>query len=275
MDLAWWIWAIVILALVAGLVANRWVRPFAKTEVQGIKLETMIGPVVTITVLLLAFSLVTVFASFQRAQVSASDEARKVDYLFELGQYLKGAERITIESATVCYALAVTNHEWETMAEGRTAPQVSPWTRQMRAGYASLIDADQTPSPVLSAILTADRDRGEARSRRLTEARPTIPAAVKFLFVLSASLAIFALGTFTLPYVRRRVQIGILVILSFLFVAFMSTIAELDEPYQGVIAVPAEDMARVAGDLSEDYAEENPDRPLPCDETGASAAPES
>jgi type IV secretion system protein VirB2 len=34
-------------ALIVGLIANRYVRPFAKTEVQGVKLETLTGPIAT------------------------------------------------------------------------------------------------------------------------------------------------------------------------------------------------------------------------------------
>ena len=34
-------------ALTAGLIVNRWVRPFAKTEVQGVKLELLVSPLLT------------------------------------------------------------------------------------------------------------------------------------------------------------------------------------------------------------------------------------
>jgi cytochrome bd-type quinol oxidase subunit 2 len=77
---------IVATALICGLMANRYVRPFAKTEVQGVKLEALVGPVVSLTVLLLAFTLVTVYGSFLRAQTSAAEETRKVDYQFEMAQ---------------------------------------------------------------------------------------------------------------------------------------------------------------------------------------------
>jgi hypothetical protein len=47
-----WTVAVVIVvlgaALLAGLVANRRVRPFAKTEVQGVKLELLISPLLAI-----------------------------------------------------------------------------------------------------------------------------------------------------------------------------------------------------------------------------------
>lgn len=255
-------------ALIAGLFANRYVRPFAKSEVQGVKLEALVGPFVSLTVLLLAFTLVTVFASFQRAQTSAAEEARKVDHQFEMAQYLNEPERQNLSAATTCYALAVANYEWDSMAQGRTASQVSPWTGQMRDAYAFMVKDEEVASSVMSAIFTADRDRGEARSKRLTESRPAVPIELKFLLIFTASIGIFALATFTLPSVRRRVQIGALTGLAIVFVLFLAVITDMDESYSGIVSVPPVDIVRVAGDLLEDYQEEYPQTPLPCDETG-------
>ena len=49
-------------ALTIGLIANHFVRPFAKTEVQGVKLELLVSPLLTLTVLLLSFVLVQAFS---------------------------------------------------------------------------------------------------------------------------------------------------------------------------------------------------------------------
>lgn len=259
---------VVITALVVGLIANRFVRPFAKSEVQGVKLEALVGPIVSLTVLLLAFTTVTVYASYQRAQQSASDEARKVDNQFEMAAYLKEPERREVLSGITCYGLAVTNYEWQTMSESKTAPEVSPWTKQIRAGYAKMAAADNVPSSVMSALFTADRDRGEARSKRLTEARPAVPNEIKFLLVMSASLGILALATFTLGYVSRTVQIGVLSILALVFILFLAAITDMDRPYDGLIAVSNEDITRVSASMVEDYEALYPGEPLPCDESG-------
>jgi L-lactate permease len=263
------------LAIVTGLFANRWVRPFATSEVQGVKLEALVGPLVSITVLLLAFTLVTIFGSFQRAQFGASEEARKVDHQFEMAQLASEPQRQRLMSAMTCYALAVSTYEWESMAEASTAAEVSPWTASIRAGIGELVATDTVPTPVLSAILTADRDRGEARSKRLAEAVPAIPTPLKFLLVVTASAGLFALATFTLPNVRRRVQVGVLITLGGVFTLFLIVMADMDRPYDGAIALPPRDITRVAGDLLEDYTEEYPATPLPCDDTGRSQQAES
>jgi hypothetical protein len=255
-------------ALVAGLIANRFVRPFAKTEVQGVKLETLTGPIVSITVLLLAFSLVTVYQSYLRGWTAAADEARKVDYQFEMSALLTEPERQNAMAATACYAAAVANYEWTTMEEGRTAPEVSPWTAQLSAVIAAVVKRDEAPSPVLSTLLAADRDRGEARSRRLTEAQAAVPPALKGLLVLTAALGILILATFTLGSVNRRVQIGVLTALSVIFIMFLSAIWDMDSPYKGIITVSPVDMTRVSANLGEDFTTAYPGVALPCDPSG-------
>ena len=57
-------------ALTVGLIANHFVRPFAKTEVQGVKLELLVSPLLTLTVLLLSFVLVQAFSSYNRVRVA-------------------------------------------------------------------------------------------------------------------------------------------------------------------------------------------------------------
>lgn len=254
-------------ALAVGLVLNRRVRPFADSEVKGVKLEALVNPLVSLAVLVLAFTLVQVFGSYQRAQQGASDEARKVDVLYELGGYVAeedlGAD---LQAATACYAAAVASHEWDTMADGRTAPQVSPWTAEVRVAIAGMVEAEEQ-SPVLSAVLTADKERGESRSRRLTEARPSLPGPVFAVLVLAAAVGVFALATFTLPYVARRVQIPVLVLLAVMLALLVACTRDLDRPYDGVLRIEPTDMERVAGDLAGEWSEGH-DAPLPCTADG-------
>ena len=207
-----------------------------------------------------------VFASFQRASQGAADEARKVDFLYELGGYIPHEHGAGLQAATACYAAAVASHEWETMADGRTAPLVSPWTRRIRGSIEAMVEAE-VPGSVLSAVLTADKERGEARSRRLTEARPSLPPAVFGLLVAAAAVGIFTLATFTLPYVARRVHVPGLVLHAVMLSLLVACTLDMDRPYNGLIAIGPTDMERVAGDLTEEWAETH-DEPLPCEADG-------
>jgi hypothetical protein len=95
-----------------------------------------------------------------------------------------------------------------------------------------------------------------------------VPGLLDGLLIGSAALGVFALAAFTLPYVGRRVQIGVLVILAVLLSLFVGMIRDMDRPYDGFVALDPTDIARVAGDLAEDWAEDHPGAPLPCDARG-------
>lgn len=259
-----------LLAVVAGLVANRFVRPFAKSEVQGVKLEALVSPMVTLSVLLLAFVLVQTFASFTRARDSEGDEARKIDFLYETAGYAPERQAVQLQGAVACYARVMAELEWPTTGEGRTAPEASVWTGQMRGVYGELIrQGGDQPFPILIAT---DKERGEARSRRLTEARPALPTAITILMIAATTLGVFALATFTLPNVQRNTQIFALAGLTTVLIVVQLAIADLDRPYSGVIQVSSTDLERVAADLGEDFGEDHPGRPLPCDEQGRPTA---
>lgn len=234
----------------------------------GVKLEALIGPIMSLTVLLLAFTLVNVYGSYQRAQQSAAEEARKVDFLYELGGYSPEPVGEDLRAAVACYAAAVAGFEWAAMEDGRTARQVSPWTAAIREQIEALTGSEDSPGPVVSAVLAADKERGEARSRRLTEARPAVPKALFALLIGSAAVGIAALSTFTLGQVARRVQVGVLSVLALLLALFVGMVWDMDRPYDGVVAIEAVDMTRVAGDLRGDFVEDYPTRALPCDERG-------
>lgn len=102
--------------------------------------------------------------------------------------------------------------------------------------------------------------------------QPAVPVELKVLLVLTAALGILALATFPLGSVNRRVQVGVLTTLAFIFTLFLAAITDMDRPYDGLIAVEPTDMTRVAGDLRESYTEAYPGIPLPCDETGRTLA---
>ncbi len=60
-------------ALGVGLLANWWVRPFADSEVKGIKLEALVGPILLLTVVLIASTLLAVLLSLYVGMIRDMD----------------------------------------------------------------------------------------------------------------------------------------------------------------------------------------------------------
>ncbi|MFE2009049.1 hypothetical protein [Streptomyces sp. NPDC059491] len=79
---------VAVLALLAGLAANRWLRPrlLDVEDDEGMAVKDLVGPLLTMTVLLLSFVLVTANGSYGKAEVASRGEARALDQLVETAE---------------------------------------------------------------------------------------------------------------------------------------------------------------------------------------------
>jgi hypothetical protein len=83
-----------------------------------------------------------------------------------------------------------------------------------------------------------------------------------------SAAAILSIATFTLPYVARRVQIGSLTLLTFVFAAMQIAILEIDSKYDGWIRVGPEEMELISKVIEQHFVDHYPDFVLPCDADG-------
>ena len=255
-------------ALTVGLIANRFVRPFAKTEVQGVKLELLVSPLLTLTVLLLSFVLVQAFSSYNRVRVAEGREASRLAFEYEVAGYYPDDVALPMQEALICYGRSVVNVEWPTLADGTSLhPLPTAWAEQVDASLAEINASGETGQPY-GVLITADRDRGEGRRLRLTEVEPSVPTAVSILMIIVTAAALAAIATFTLPYVSRRVQVGALVVMLFVFTAMHWTIWEIDHKFEGVVQVEPTDLTLLTGAMSDQFADRHPEVTLPCNERG-------
>jgi hypothetical protein len=255
-------------ALTAGMVANRRVRPFAKTEVQGVKLELLVSPLLTLTVLLLSFVLVQAFGSFHRVRVAESTEAGRIDTEYDMAGYFPEESAVPIRASLVCYARAVVDIEWPALADGVALhPVPTRWSSEIDPVFASLSATGDTDQPY-GTILTVDKERTDARRLRITEAEPAVPSAVTALMLIISAAAVFAIAAFTLPYVSRSVQLGALAVMVVVFSAMQITIHEIDRQFEGVITVQPTDLQIARQQVEQDFADDHPDEQLACDTSG-------
>ncbi|RLA42310.1 MAG: hypothetical protein DRR42_23650 [Gammaproteobacteria bacterium] len=260
---------VLVTAVIIGIIANNWVRPHAKSEIQGVKLELMVSPLLALTTLLLAFVLVQVFTSYNRAKLSAGDEAGRVAGEFRLFQYLNNEHTTDGQAALICYARAVVNIEWPAMAEQRSirlAPEVTQWGDRL-ADIQTELAATGARQP-FGVIISTDRDRLDARRRRITEARPAVPVLVTWLMLGVSAVAVMSIATFTLPHVARHVQVGSLTLLTLVFAVMQIAILDIDSKYVGWIHVGSEEMELVSKAIEHHFVDKYPDYVLPCDADG-------
>lgn len=113
---------VVVVALLVGLLANYFLRDRLLGEgAEGMSVKDLIGPMQTLTILVLAFTLVTASTSHGKADEAARTEAGAVDYMFEVADFSPAAHRQRLQADTVCYARAVRSQEWSAMADGNSS----------------------------------------------------------------------------------------------------------------------------------------------------------
>jgi hypothetical protein len=158
-----------------------------------------------------------------------------VDHMFEAADFAPAAQRERLQADVVCYLRAVQTWEWPAMAHGGGSKVPSNWTTDFRAGLQAMND-----SPALGMLVSADKDRSQARQTRIAEASPTIPNTVYFLML--AALAVL--------------------------VVTLLVIRDVDRPFSGVVQIKPSAIAAVEDDVTEDFIATYGKGRLPCDDQG-------
>ncbi|MGW8374788.1 hypothetical protein [Streptomyces sp. ODS28] len=255
---------VVVLALVAAFVAHFWLRArVAGEDEDGLKLSDMVGPLQTLTVLLLAFTLVTASGSYRAAVQQARVEANAVDHLNEVSDYAPASARRQLGADIACYARAVRSYEWPAMREGDSSPVPSVWSTHLRSDFKKLMD-----EPSFGMLVSADNERAKARQERLAEANPAIPEPVFWFLLVCLVLTLVALGL-ALPRRRAAAQLTGMVVFAVLLGGALVIIRDVDYAFGGAVSVQPTAISDVARQAARDYATDHDISQLPCDEKGA------
>ncbi|MFB6560261.1 hypothetical protein ACFCYH_15460 [Streptomyces sp. NPDC056400] len=256
--------AVAVAALLAGLAANRWLRPRLLNEDDdtGMAVKDLVGPLLTLTVLLLAFVLVTANGSYGKAEVSSRGEARALDQLVETAEYAPAAQRARIQADAVCYARAVRIQEWAAMADGKGSPAPSVWSTDFRAAF-----RDLQGQPVFGMLVAADNKRSDEREERLTQATASIPSAILWFLLATLTITVIGLGI-CLPRKNNRGQVITLVVITALLTTTLCIIKDVDRPFGGIINVEPTAITEAERQATRDFTANHPATELPCDDQG-------
>ncbi|MBC6448002.1 bestrophin-like domain [Actinokineospora xionganensis] len=199
----------VLVALVAGLLANRFVRDrVVGPDAEGTTVRDLLSPLETLAVLVLAFVLVAASESFGEVEDAAGMEAKMVDHRFEVAEYAPAANRERIQADAVCYAKAVRSLQWPAMADGKSSSR-PVWTADLRAAFKEM----EIESAPFEMLVEADKERSSGRRQRLAESTPAIPDVV-YWFMSVTLMVMAAAFAFSLPRRRNRAEIVTLTVLT-------------------------------------------------------------
>ncbi|MEV0499971.1 hypothetical protein AB0I84_20545 [Streptomyces spectabilis] len=255
---------VAVLALLAGLAANRYLRPrlIDGDDDQGMAVKDLVGPLLTLTVLLLAFVLVTANGSYGKGEVASRGEARALDQLTETAEYAPAPQRQRIQADAVCYARAVRAQEWPAMADGHGSSAPSVWSTDFRRAF-----RDLEGKPVFGMLVNADNKRSDEREERLTQATASIPGAIFWFLLATLTLTVVALGI-CLPRRNNRGQMIALTVITALLATTLCIIRDVDRPFGGIIDVTPTAITEAERQTTRDFLTHHKAAELPCDHTG-------
>lgn len=254
---------VAVLALCAGLAANRFLRPrLMSDDDAGMAVKDLVGPLLTLTVLLLAFVLVTASGSYGRAETAARGEARALDQLSETAEYAPAAERGRVQADAVCYARAVRTQEWPAMADGNGSAAPSVWSTDVRTSF-----RDLEGKPVFGMLIAADNKRSDEREERLTQATASIPSTIFWFLLATLTITVVALAV-CLPRRNNRGQMIALTVITALLTTALCIIRDVDRPYDGLISVEPTAIAEIERQATRDFLADHKAADLPCDSKG-------
>ncbi|MFI0371313.1 DUF4239 domain-containing protein [Actinomadura sp. 1N219] len=252
-------------ALVGGLGANLWWRRrTGKTDSDGcVSPKDLLGPVLTLTVLILAFILVQASSSYNTARDASRAEANALDHMYEVAAYVPQPERQRIEADLVCYSRAVVHHEWD-MSDGTLSPIPSLWSTDVRRAFAGVAKSE---SPAFGMLVSADKERATERGKRVDESKAKTPNPVYWLVLLALVIALVGYAL-EIPLTRNAAQISTMIAVTILFALVLLLIRDLEQPFTGLVTVESDPVAQISNQLARDFANANPGARLPCDDTG-------
>ncbi|MBW5420216.1 DUF4239 domain-containing protein [Streptomyces sp. BG9H] len=255
---------VAVLALLAGLAANRWLRPrlISEDDDSGMAVKDLVGPLLTLTVLLLAFVLVTANGSYGKAEVASRGEARAVDQLVEAAEYAPDAQRTKVQADAVCYTRAVREQEWPAMADGKGSAAPSVWSTDFRHVF-----REMEGRPVFGMLVAADNKRSEEREERLTQATASVPSAILWFLLATLVITVMALGT-CIPRRNHRGQIITLTVITALLTGTLCIILDVDRPFGGIIDVKPTAISDIERQATRDFLAHHQAADLPCDAEG-------
>jgi hypothetical protein len=255
-------------ALAVGLAFKRVLGTSDSNDDSSNKLDVAVSPLLALTTLLLAFVLVQVFSSYNRAKLSAGDEAGKVMGEFRLFGLMKDDNAFAGQAALLCYTRAVIGLEWPRMAVSsmEIVPEVTQWGEELARVMGEMTRIPTAPP--YSLILRIDNDRGDARRRRVSETQPAVPLPVTWLMLGLSALSIISIGATTLSTGARWLQRIALTLLCAVFGIIQMTILDIDSKYDGWIRIGPANLRMMEQVMEQQYSRRYPQRPLPCDSQG-------
>jgi hypothetical protein len=228
-----------------------------------VSIAGIVGPLGTLSVLLLVFVLVQTYGSWSAAGEAETAEATATLLLFREADLVKDARtRNRLRAEVVCYATSVIGQEWPAMQDRRVSSVPTYWGARVREAGVRLTRTSAEKNAG-EDLVARDGERASARQERLGEARPTVPGALFVLMVFAVAVTLGIVGVATEPSVGRGLHVIIVVAMGIVLAATLLLVRDLDQPYAGILQRSPSQTEFIRAQIAPEVR-----GPLPCDHDG-------
>jgi hypothetical protein len=251
----------------ALILTRRW-RPehpkrYQKTPIAG----DVFGVIGTGFAVILAFVIFTAFESYATAREDAGIESVATRQMYSLARFYPVDSRDTLEGGLICYARAVVNDEWPSMAVGQSSPVVDHWVDQLDDDMVALPVTTNKEIEVFNTWFSRAAERQEGRRGRLAESAPYVPPFVWAMLVLLFVVVVGYQVLFASPKRPLIPQVLGVSAVAATMLAGIVVVYVLDAPFadRGAQLPPTRMQSTLTAMETEYHG--NP-TPIPCDATG-------
>jgi hypothetical protein len=181
--------------------------------------------------ILLGFVIVFLLGQAMNARQATGDEATAIGTAFDEAQLFPDGEE-DIQYALICYSRAVTEREWDALADGRSAPEADETYRALIATYGDIdgsTDSVFQPGAATNSFVQIG-GISTARETRIVTAESPIGPLLLVLIIGAGVLVLALLFAVTTP-ARPIVQALLLGLAGLFTAAMLALVFVLNDPY--------------------------------------------
>jgi Protein of unknown function (DUF4239) len=194
---------------------------------------------------LLGLTVVAVWEEWNRAVVTADEEASSLAEVFWIADSMPESEGHHIQELARSHARLVVNEEWQLMEQGKSSPKAWDLIDDIRASLQNFDTSTPEEQVLYEQGFERMRDLAGARRDRLLEAEQGLPVV---LWIVLMTGGIIAIG-FTYLFGLESTVIHLLMVasLALIIALVLFTVAALNYPFKGDITVGPDAMEQILG----------------------------
>ena len=227
-----------ILALaIAGLLVVRRIIPQHRLKLHHDVAGPIFGTVGVIYAVLLAFVFVVVWEDFEKAAMNVEKEANYLLDIYRDAEAFPADLKKQVRSLAKDYARVASTDEWESIAMGKTSPNLTAVLDKFWVLYAAYSPRSESERIFYAESLRNLNALGELRSTRLVDSKTGVHPLLWFVLI-SGGLITVAFSFF-FGAENLNSQIVMIALLTLLISLIIFTILLFDFPFTGGVRISA------------------------------------